>query len=197
MHRVVIAATYLLLVGALAAALIAFCKTPDWDRASITFSLFAAVTGLVLDRWVSHRERRRELLRALANELHVVGNIFSSREMQPANVPDRAIAYARLPTDCLVTCLASGMFTEAADKRLLKLMYAWRQRANEFNEKLELTQDAVKTNDKTQLAHYHEKVTTGAVTISARERWRELITQLVADYKSLTGIDSQTVLLPD
>jgi len=75
---VVIGATYVLLMGAVVLATAAWFKNPDFDRTSVALSLWGAVTGLVLSRWVASRERRKELLRALAHKLYVA----LSRECQ-------------------------------------------------------------------------------------------------------------------
>jgi len=69
MRRFLLYVTYGLLFAALGLALAAWHRNPDFDRASIAFTLFAAVTGLVADRVVSEWERRRELLRGLIHEL--------------------------------------------------------------------------------------------------------------------------------
>jgi len=194
-RRAVVIATYAFLFAALVLAVGSAFTAPSLGGASAAFALLAAVTGLVLDRWVAARDRRRELLRALTHEVFCNSQIFNLPELNPNNPPAVARVYPRLAFACLEAAMASGIFTEAHDAALNKRMCDVRQRVGEFNQKLNLTEGLVLgAEDAAGAAGLHTNVTTSAQTQIVIRELAGLGELLVEKYAKETGIDRETTL---
>jgi len=117
--------------------------------------------------------------------------------MRPENVPPVARSYFRLPTASLESCLAGGAFSTGRDRDLLRIMYDWRNRAAEFNDKLRATEHlALVQGTPTATANLHKAVTESATTLGVRQALATLLEHLMQHYSSQSGISRDTTLFP-
>lgn len=71
MRKTIVLVTVALLLFALAASVIQLWAEPGFGPAASALTVTAAILGWFIDRWLSERERRRQLLRALVHELYM------------------------------------------------------------------------------------------------------------------------------
>ncbi|MGH7786873.1 MAG: hypothetical protein ACRERC_08405, partial [Candidatus Binatia bacterium] len=79
-------------------------------------TLLTAVTGLFIDRWVTERERRQQLLHALAHELYM--NLGALKDLMGIKAQEDQQPPQMLPrfyTSTLVTVISSGAFTTTSN----------------------------------------------------------------------------------
>ena len=195
MRRIIVIASYVFLVLAFGVAMLSLWLTPSVEGGSAALALLAAITGLLIDRWVSARERRRDLLRALAHETFFNRNTLNLPELSPSNPPPLARSYPRLATVCLDVAMGSGIFTDHGDAELNRRMYDVRQRITEFNQKLDLTEALVyASGEPNAAATLHTGITSSPTTRATIDELQALGTLLVDSYVKETGIGRDTPL---
>jgi hypothetical protein len=107
----------LLLAGALCVAWV--WRTWALEAFASLVVLLATVTLTFVDRWAAHRERRRELLRALAHELYLNRAVLADKAFAPPTPPATTpTVYPRPYVGALQALIASGAFTEPAFRPL-------------------------------------------------------------------------------
>lgn len=194
MHRAIMPFTAALLVSAVLFASLGLVRRPGFESASTLFALVAAVLGLVIDRWVSDRERRRELLRSLVHEVYMNLNVLG--EYCGASTENRAMKiHSRFYASVLQVAFASGAFSRPADRTLFKLMGDWLQRSIDFNQRLLAMEiDLILRPGEENVARWEGALRSKAVLRETRESLTSLAHWLMSRYSRLTEISSETVL---
>jgi hypothetical protein len=199
MHTRIRTITLLLLAAAWFVAVVWLVRVPDFEPALTSLALLATMSTLYVDHWLSQRERRRELLATLAHELFVNlqtlnDPVFSSTPVEP----HRPVVFPRLSLGSTVNVIASGAFTTTRDTRLFKLLHAWRERADDFNHSLWITEVcSFVVRDPKEIGAFREKLGTGRVLQATRQAFRDLSDHLLVAYSSESGITRDSVLFGD
>ena len=196
MRNAVVVVTFGFLGLGLLAAIGWFISSPEFEPLITTLALLATVTALVVERLVSVRERRHELLYSLVHELFLNRNILIDPRFNLDNPPDgEPRVYPRLHVSTLETAIASGAFTASRDRKLFKWMHRWKQRAGEFNRRLDLSELRTFMNPSAEeIEAFHNEMTTGIVLSDTRSALAELWTILLEDYSKESEVASETVL---
>jgi hypothetical protein len=188
--------SWYLLVLAGVIAVVWVWRTRRLEAFASLLVLLATVTLTFVDRWAARRERRRELLRGLVHELYMNLQVLASKEFAPPTPPALTpTVYPRLYVGALQAVIASGAFTETRDRRLTHLLHGWLQRAQEFNERLLVTEMWLFAHPTPEeIATWQTKLASGAVLQVTRERLGDLATHLMDHYARESGIDRNSVL---
>ena len=199
MRHYIVITTFILLVISFFFAVAWLYFKPDWEPALTSVALLATITGLFIDRWLAAKERRRELLFALAHEVYMNLNVLSDPLFKPDTQPPQAPSvYPRLYTATLDTVIASGVFTQLSDRKLFRLMHSWRQRASEFNHRLDITELFTFGKPEPEvIASFRAVLTSGIVLSKSREVLTELAAHLMDNYARESGVSRDTILFPD
>lgn len=103
--------------------------------------LVACLSGVLVERRAAAKQRRRLAMAVLAEELATCGTIFDDPRFAPRNgTSQRPHVYPRLPTSAVESVLISGVLYEHGDVELVRRLSAWRELANGFNRRLDLTE---------------------------------------------------------
>ena len=96
---------------------------------------------MLAERRAAARDRRHLALLALIDELHKDRAILDDPTFAPAGA-SRATprVYPRLPVSATDAALVSAALIERSDADLLRRLHEWRDEANGFNRRLELTE---------------------------------------------------------
>jgi hypothetical protein len=141
MHKRVRTYTVVLLFAAWLVALSWLISTRDFEPALTSLALLATMTTFYVDQWLSERERRRELLAAVAHELFFDQNVLRDPLFAlPVGDALSPKVYPRLARGAVEYAIASGVFTTARDSALFRLFHSWRERAEDFNQRLNITE---------------------------------------------------------
>ncbi len=199
MRHYIVLTTLGLLVISFVLALCWLCAKPDYEPALTSTVLLATITGLFIDRWLSSRERRHELLFALVHELYMNIRVLGDPLFVSETVAEtRPRVYPRLYTATLETVIASAAFIERKDRILFRLLHSWRQRAGEFNRRLEVTELCTFTKPTSDLLlAFRKALISGRVLGITRATLQELSSHLIATYNNVSGIDVTTRLFDD
>ncbi|HSV67547.1 MAG TPA: hypothetical protein VLJ59_16785 [Mycobacteriales bacterium] len=112
-----------------------------FEPAVQVMGLLGGLTGVLAERRASARERRRVALETLSDELGRVAAILDDPRLAPAHgTARRPRVYPRLPVSAVDATLVSGALAEQSDTGLLGRLHRWRDEANGFNRRLELTE---------------------------------------------------------
>jgi hypothetical protein len=196
MRHYIVIATFILLVVACLLAVAWFFSSPDFEPALTSVALIATITGLFIDRWLAAKERRQELLYSLAHELYMNLQVLSDplfqADAKPRKRPD---VYPRLYIAILETTIAAGAFIEHRDRRLFQLMHLWRQRAAEFNHRLDITELRTFMNPTSdEITTFRNILTRGVILGETRKTLHDLSLHLVENYSKESGINRETIL---
>ncbi len=114
----------------------------SWFEPAVqSLGLISCLTGVLVERRAAARERRQLAMAALAEEMSTCVTIFDDPRFVPREgTPLRPYVYPRLPTSATESALISGAFSERRDVEMLRRLYAWRESANGFNRRLDLTE---------------------------------------------------------
>lgn len=103
--------------------------------------LLAGITGVLAERRASARERRKLVLTSLCAELRSSVSVLTDRQFTVSDGDrPRGRVYRRLPTSATDSALTSGGLAERGDGELLRRLHEWRDAANGFNRRLDLTE---------------------------------------------------------
>ena len=107
----------------------------------------------------------------------------------------RPTVYPRLYTATLETVIGSGAFTDARDRKLFNLLHLWRQRAGEFNHRLDITEVRTFLNPTpAEILAFRQRLSTGAVVAQTRAALTELASHLMDAYSKESEITRDTML---
>jgi hypothetical protein len=196
MRHHIVRITLFLLAIAFIIAVAWFVSSPDYEPALTSLAFLTTITGLFIDRWLAAREKRRELLYALAHELYMNLQILNDPKFKSQDELCKSpIVYPRLFSSVLSTAISSGAFTETRDRHLFRLMHQWQERVSEFNRRLDITElrTFLHPNEK-ELKAFRERLTDGAVLSDTQDVLRELSSHLVDKYAKESGVGRDTVL---
>lgn len=194
MHRIVIPLTIFLLASAFTLAILWLIATPDYEPVITCLTLLTALTGLFIDRWLSAREKRRQLLKSLAHELKMNMQVALDVERIASDTEDRRPKMLpRFYNSTLGTIIATGEFASKRDAKLWKQMHGWMQRSTEVNARFIMTENYVFTHPKTA-SMFYEVLSSGEVMGLARKSLIALSTTLFDEYARETGITRDTIL---
>jgi hypothetical protein len=197
-HYIVII-TFILLSVACLTAVAWFISTPDFEPALTSLALLATITGLFIDRWLAAKERRKELLYALAHELYMNLQVLSDplfrQDTKLNKVPS---VYPRLYIGTLETVIASGAFIQQRDRRLFHFMHLWRQRASEFNRRLDITELRTFMNPtEDEITTFRNLLTGGVVLLETQKVLQDLSTHFTDNYAKESAVGKDTILFSD
>lgn len=122
---------------------------PGWDwlePAATTLPLLAVLTGIRAERWAAERERRNQSAAALRREVEENLEALADPRFRPENQVMGQI-YPRLALGAVTTALISGAFNHKRDRPLVRLLIDWRNIAEDFNRRLDLTELLLCTAD--------------------------------------------------
>jgi hypothetical protein len=104
------------------------------------FGLLGGLTGVLVGRRASARERRHLALATLIDELRRDASILDDPQYVPSKETPRPRVYPRLPVSATDAVLTLGALAERSDEELLRRLHNWRDDVNGFNRRLELTE---------------------------------------------------------
>jgi len=197
MHKLIKIAPPIVLGIALLLSIAWAVYAPDFEPVITTLVLLVTLIAIFADRWLAEREKRKETLRVLAHELymniHIMNDLHSFKLPEKVNSPH---IYPRYYTSSLNTAISSGLFTSPNDTKLWKLMNGWLQRAQDFNNRLNISEIHVFSNPSV-VERVNRKVSEGLNSLETATTLRDLLNYLMSNYSTETQIDHDTVLFPD
>lgn len=194
MRRALFPVTVTLLVIAFAASVGWLLSKPDWEPAITTLTLLTAITGLFIERWLSEREQRSQLLVALVHELHMNAVVFKQvDDVVERSASVRVIMMPRFYNTTLASVIATGRFADSRDARLWKLMHDWLQRSSEANERFSFTESYIGSHPESA-SEFFQTMRDGNVMQLARVTLLELSSHLIDDYRKESKIGPETPL---
>ncbi|NIK62404.1 hypothetical protein [Kribbella shirazensis] len=146
-RTVVSVATYGLLALAFVLGVIWFFwpQNSRWEPAVNSLTLVAGLTGIFVERLTAEAERRTEVLRAVADELHENTRLLSDQRFSP-DAPTSRQVYPRLIVSAVDLALVSGALGLHRDAELVGLLHRWRDTVHLFNRRLDLTEVSTFSN---------------------------------------------------
>jgi len=185
--------SFLFLLIAFIFSIIWLIHKPEFETAITAISLLVATSSIFIDKWLSEREKRKELLVALINEIYINLNIITENPYKD-EIQEKIVIYPRLNISTLETVIASGNFINRKDSMLFKQLNEWRDISNRFNSRLLVLEVHFFFNP---TINYFNEINTGIVTSSAllhtRNKLVELAKLLTENYKKETKIDGSTI----
>lgn len=151
-----------------------------WDPAVNTLTLVAGLTGIFVERLTSEAERRTEVLRAVADELHENTRLLNDPRFAP-DAPTSRQVYPRLIVSAVDLALVSGALGLHKDAELVGLLHRWRDTVHLFNRRLDLTEVSTFSNtiSPAELAAFHRALQRENSYLAAtRETLQELLGKL-------------------
>ena len=143
------------------------------------------------------KRRRQDSLHALVNELYVNMNILHDPKYNPPDGQTGTfVVYPRLLMETAAHTIASGSLRSATDKKLLRLLYSWKEIGHDFNHRLDVMEQYVLRDPSIKnINSWQTKLTrTGRTLPSVRANLQNLLELLVNEYSAESGIDRDTVL---
>lgn len=102
--------------------------------------LLGGLFGILAERRAATHERRRTAMTSLADELGRAKEVLSDGCWPASGSDHRPRVYPRLPISAVDAALVSGALTEPGDADLVGRLHQWRDEANGFNRRLDLTE---------------------------------------------------------
>jgi hypothetical protein len=127
-----------------------------WEPAVNSLTLVAGLTGIFVERLTAEAERRTEVLRAVADELHENTRLLNDDRFSP-DAPTTRQVYPRLIVSAVDLALVSGALGLHRDAELVGMLHRWRDTVNLFNRRLDLTEVSTFSNtiSPAELAAFH------------------------------------------
>lgn len=161
--------------------------------------IIAGILSISIERWFNLKEKRRELLHELVHELYINLNIVNDSKFNPnSNEAEKFVVFPRLLNTALQACIVSGAFTLKKDKKLFNLMHSWIEFSTEFNNRLNITENAMLLNQTPpNISRWRIKLKEGQTFVIIKKSLTDLSRHLIKYYKNESGIDETTVLFDD
>ena len=158
--------------------------------------IFAAITGFFVEKWISDRAKRKGLLFALAHELFINMSILKDAAFRPNNKDSsKFIVFRRLESSIVNDVIRSGSFLGARDKVLFKALHFWRERIQQFNKRLDLTEIACMLNSTPDnILLWRDKLSSGGVVQQVKDAYNIITSELLNNYSNESGVDRDTDL---
>jgi hypothetical protein len=140
----VVGTAYTSAAGSVLIGIVWVAQTPisSWFEPVVqTLGVVACLSGVLVERRATARDRRRLAMSAFQEELVRGASMLEDPRFRPrAGASLRPYIYPRLPLSALDTLLTLGVLTERRDIELLRRLHGWREAANGFNRRLDLTE---------------------------------------------------------
>lgn len=157
-RAVVSVVTYGLLALAFVLGVIWFFwpENSRWEPAVNSLTLVAGLTGIFVERLTAEAERRTEVLRSVADELHENTRLLNDDRFSP-DAPTARQVYPRLVVSAVDLALVSGALGLRRDAELVGQLHRWRDTVHLFNRRLDLTEISTFSNtiSAAELAAFH------------------------------------------
>jgi hypothetical protein len=143
---------------------------------------------------------RVQLLYSLAAELYVDTSMLRDPKFTRAGLNGKdAVVFPRLLRTVLDQAIASGAFIGEMDARLFKLLFSWSELLNDFNHRLDLTEQRTIAFPvgETERAIMYAKLVEGRVLASTKHACDELVRHLLENYQDESGVGADTVFFAD
>lgn len=184
-RKAVVPLTGFLLLVAIAAAILWFARSPDYEPAITSLALLATITGLFVDRWLSAKERRSALLHALVHELGKNIVMFHDGSFKPTDNPKPVPKlFPRFYLSVLETVISSGAFAGVQDRTLYDLLHSWMLHARTANQRLDVTELSTFVNPSYDTtAAFNKAIAESKPLEEAKQVLFELCRLLLTSYK--------------
>jgi hypothetical protein len=166
----------------------------DFEPLITSLLIFAAIMGLFIDQWISKKEKRKELLEGLSHELYINMNILKDSvfSLSPEE-NSRFVIFPRLESSAVNSMITSSYFFGVKDKNLCRQLFNWREKTQQFNQRLTLTEMACLLNPSPQnISLWRNGLASGIVFTQIKTSYDEIIQVLLNKYSSESGIDKNT-----
>ncbi len=137
LHRAVYRATFLLLAVAWVLAVAWFIAAPNFEPALTSVALLATITGIFAERWFASKERRRQLITMLLQEIQLNCLIVDGPTFSRDASSSMKVFYPRLFTQAIDQFLWAGEFATAADRPFVYRLHRCRQVLSQVNRKID------------------------------------------------------------
>lgn len=192
-QQLIVPIATILLICALITSFVWLVKTVDFEPLITFLSLLAAITGLVIDRWLSGREQRYRLLRSLGHELYMNLGVLNAVDDLSKTAENKVIIFPRFHNSVLNSVIATGVFSLKRDEKLWNFLHAWMDRSTQVNVRLQCAEFFV-LNNPSSASGFYKKMYTGQVMFETRKALIDLSTLLITEYSIESGFDFNTVL---
>ncbi len=158
--------------------------------------IFAAITGIFVEKWIAERDKRKELLVGLAHELFINMNKLKDGIFTPTpSEMGKFVFYPRLESIVVNSVIWSGSFSGKKDKDFFKQIHIWREKCQQFNRLLDQTETACMLNSSTwNITKWRETVSSGVVRKKILEAYNGITNEILGKYSKESGIDKNTDL---
>ena len=171
-----------LLVVALFGAVMWAIRAPDFEPAITSLGLLASLIAIFAEKWVSEKERRKELLLVLFNELFL--NLQFKFDLEKVGDPESVNnmkIYPRFHNMSVSTVIASGAFTGSKDSVIYQAMSFWHQCSSDYNNRLHHTELRVFANQES-VTTYNTMLAKGEVSLQTFEALDDVMEKLIQYY---------------
>lgn len=103
-------------------------------------ALAAAITGVFAERYASASERRQQVIEAVRQEVVLDAKILDSDFLPMTLASARQKVYRRMPLSAADAAVNSGALGTSGDRVLVDALHQWRDVAQDFNHRLDLTE---------------------------------------------------------
>ena len=158
--------------------------------------IFAAITGFFVEKWISDRGKRKRLLFALTHELFINMGVLEDATFRANNKDSsKFVVFPRLESSIVNDVIRSGSFLGARDKLLFKMLHIWRERIQQFNNRLDLTEIACLLNPSPDnILMWREKLSSGGMIQQVKDAYIDITNELLNNYSNESGVDRDTEL---
>ncbi len=194
MRHIIVITTLAILFFAFFVGVAWFYSEPDYEPALTSLVLLATIIGIFIDKWLSEKEKRQQLLKSLAHEIYMnAGVIDDLKELRKQENSEKPNILPRFYIGTLTNVISSGVFCTNKDKRLFSLLNGWLQRSTDANVRIAFSESYVFSNPESCSVHY-KMLINGNVMKMTVASLAELGEHLLTSYSKESGIDADTVL---
>ena len=130
-----------------------------FEPAVASLGVLAGLTGVLAERLTTAHERRHLAAASLTSELEKNRSSLDNLECSFRHeCTPRPRVYPRLAVSAADAALISGAFAETRDTQLLQSLHEWRDAANGFNRRLDLTEMRIFAADRLEEVREFERV---------------------------------------
>lgn len=134
--------TFTALAVALVMGALWFATSPSGDRlepAVNSLAVLAGITGIFVERWAAQRERRKQALDSIRDELDRNSAVLDDEAFAASAGAHRRL-YPRLIRSAVDATFSTGALDGRRDGDLVVLLHRWRDAVGSVNRRLELTE---------------------------------------------------------
>jgi len=197
MKNIITFLSFTALIVANLVALAWFFDEGGYEPLLTSLLIFAAITGFFVERWLAEKNKRKELLISLAHEMYINMNLLNDKVFFPKTEEEKSkfVVFPRLESTLSNTLIWSGSFSGIKDKNLFKLLHEWREKVQQLNRRLELTESACMLNSTpNNITKWREKLSSGKVLKQVRDAYNNITKEILDNYSNESGITNETML---